>query len=148
MLKKVKELFMPVLLASVFVGGLVIMFTGGNGSNSTAGNDTAFQIKVPELTALGEQGKVLFDANCAACHGVNAGGTDKGPPFVHDIYNPGHHGDEAFIRAAAGGVRSHHWSFGDMPPVATVNRDEVLKIVEYVREMQQANGIQTRQHNM
>ena len=47
-------------------------------------------VKVPALSMLAIDGVTAFDANCATCHGLNAAGTDKGPPLVHDIYNPGH----------------------------------------------------------
>ncbi|MFV2093103.1 MAG: cytochrome c, partial [Hyphomicrobiales bacterium] len=68
-------------------------------------------------------------------------------PFIHTTYNPGHHADEAFLRAAQNGVPSHHWNFGNMP-IQKVTKDEVFKIVRYVRELQQANGIVYKQHNM
>lgn len=87
-------------------------------------------------------GKRAFEATCAACHGANAAGQDDvAPPLVHKIYEPSHHGDEAFQRAAAQGVRAHHWPFGDMPPVEDVSRTDVGMIIAYIRELQQANGI-------
>ena len=94
------------------------------------------------------EGRKLFDANCATCHGKNAAGTDKGPPLIHDFYNPGHHSDAAFYFAAARGVRQHHWHFGDMPPQPQVTQDDLTGIIRYVREMQVANGITYRQHQM
>ena len=99
-------------------------------------------INVPQLTASAQAGEALFQENCAACHGRNATGTDLGPPLVHKIYEPGHHGDMAFQMAAKNGVRAHHWRFGDMPPVPGVSEAEVSKIVTYVRELQRANGIE------
>jgi len=84
----------------------------------------------------------LFERRCSACHGIEAAGTDKGPPLVHRIYEPGHHGDQAFYRAVREGVRSHHWPFGDMAPVPGVSEDEIARIVAYVRKLQRANGIQ------
>ena len=87
-------------------------------------------------------GQLGFEAKCAACHGVNAAGQDGvAPPLVHIIYEPSHHGDEAFQRAAAMGVRGHHWPFGDMPPVEGVTRADVTMIIAYLRELQRANGI-------
>ena len=86
-------------------------------------------------------GEELFNANCSACHGVGAVGTDAGPPLVHDIYHPGHHSDVSIRSAVRVGVKQHHWFFGDMPPVAGVSSDDVEKIVCYVRETQRANGI-------
>lgn len=105
-------------------------------------------VKVPPLSAAATRGKVAFDANCASCHGVNASGTDKGPPLVHDFYNPGHHADGAFFLAAKIGVRQHHWRFGNMPPQPQVTEEQVAAIVRYVRELQVANGITARPHRM
>lgn len=87
-------------------------------------------------------GKVLFDANCAQCHGEEAMGSERGPPLVHAIYEPGHHGDAAFHRAVSMGTPAHHWPFGDMPPVEGLSEDEVEKIIAYVRGLQRAAGIE------
>ena len=105
----------------------------GNGGNS---------IMVPRLSQLAEQGQVLFNANCAACHGRNGAGTQQGPPLVHKIYEPSHHSDLSFQRAAKFGVRAHHWPFGDMPPVPDVTESHMVRIIAYVRELQRANEIQ------
>ncbi|WP_417614869.1 c-type cytochrome [Oceanisphaera sp.] len=88
-----------------------------------------------------QQGKLAYEDNCASCHGADLKGTRQGPPFIHKVYEPSHHGDEAFYRAVANGVRAHHWRFGDMPPVAGVTREEVGDIIAYIREQQRANGI-------
>ncbi len=96
----------------------------------------------PTLSATAELGKLKFEENCAVCHGKNASGKqDVAPPLIHKIYEPSHHGDESFQRAAKLGVRAHHWSFGNMPPVAGLTRTEVSTIITYVRELQRANGI-------
>jgi len=108
----------------------------------------AVDVKVPELSLLAARGKTVFDANCAACHGPNTAGTDKGPPLVHDIYNPAHHADGAFFLAARRGVRAHHWPYGDMPPQPQVTEEQIAATVRYVRELQQANGIGNRPHRM
>ena len=70
------------------------------------------------------------------------------PPFVHDIYNPGHHADPAFFAAAKFGVRQHHWPYGNMPPQLQVSDDQVAAIVRYVREVQLVNGIKYQPHHM
>ncbi len=105
-------------------------------------------VKVPQLSPQAAGGKTAFDANCATCHGSNAAGTDKGPPLIHDIYNPGHHSDEAFFLAAKLGVRRHHWPYGDMPPQPQVTQEQIAAIVQYIREVQAANGIGYRPHRM
>lgn len=87
-------------------------------------------------------GAQAFEAKCAACHGVNAAGRDgMGPPLVHFIYEPNHHGDQAFHLAAMNGVRAHHWPFGNMPAVEGLTTNDVDAIVAYVRVLQRANGI-------
>jgi cytochrome c len=89
-----------------------------------------------------QKGEAKFNANCARCHGEQAIGTAQGPPLVHKIYEPSHHGDAAFQLAAARGVRAHHWQFGDMPKVEGVTSDDVTQITAYVRWLQRQAGIQ------
>jgi mono/diheme cytochrome c family protein len=86
-------------------------------------------------------GAELYAANCAVCHGADLRGSATGPPFLDVIYAPNHHGDEAFQRAVVGGVVAHHWNFGNMQPVDGLARDDVAKIIEFVRSEQEANGI-------
>lgn len=102
----------------------------------------------PSLSAQALAGKAPFDANCAACHGAAGVGTDRGPPLVHQIYNPGHHPDAAFFSAAHNGVRHHHWHFGDMPPQPQVTDADLAAIVAYVRGLQEAAGIVYQEHRM
>ena len=115
---------------------------------SPSGAVVPVQVRVPALSPLAEAGRRAFDATCRACHGANGAGSDKGPPLVHDIYNPGHHADAAFARAVRQGVPQHHWSFGNMPPQPKVTDEELTAIVRYVRELQAANGIRYRRHVM
>jgi mono/diheme cytochrome c family protein len=86
-------------------------------------------------------GKKLYAANCSSCHGEDLKGSVKGPPFLHKIYEPSHHGDVAFQLAAKNGSRAHHWQFGDMPPVSTVTPDDVVHITAFVRAEQRKVGI-------
>jgi len=88
-----------------------------------------------------QQGEAAFMANCARCHGERGIGTAQGPPLVHKIYEPNHHGDPAFQRAAANGVRAHHWQFGDMPKIDGVTPDDVDQIIKYIRWLQRQAGI-------
>lgn len=86
-------------------------------------------------------GEAKFNANCARCHGERATGTAQGPPLVHKIYEPNHHSDAAFQRAAAMGVRAHHWNFGDMPRIESVTPEDVQQITKYIRSLQREAGI-------
>ena len=98
-------------------------------------------ITVPALSAQAVAGQQVFNTTCVLCHGVNAAGTNQGPPLVHKIYEPGHHADFAFRNAVNQGVPAHHWNFGNMPPVPGISEQEVEQIICYVRELQRANGI-------
>ena len=91
----------------------------------------------PALT----KGQALFNTNCSVCHGVGARGTKQGPPFLDKIYEPNHHADSAFYRAAEMGVRAHHWRFGDMPKIPGVTRDDLTQIIAYIRWLQKQAGI-------
>jgi mono/diheme cytochrome c family protein len=100
------------------------------------------QVIVPELSGNAAIGEKVFNAKCSECHGKNASGIDgAAPPLVHKIYEPSHHGDGAFLAAARNGVRSHHWKFGNMPPVEGITDAEVGLVVAYIRTVQRANGI-------
>lgn len=127
------------------LGILVIAILIGAGLWAMSGQQAQsvmVDVTVPELTASEQEGAALFVQNCATCHGENAAGKDGvGPPLVHIIYEPGHHGDGSIYVAARMGVRAHHWSFGNMPAQAQVTDDEVAKIVAYIRALQRANGI-------
>ena len=102
---------------------------------------TADAVTIPEFSPRATAGARLFAENCLTCHGTNATGTEQGPPLLHEIYEPGHHPDASFQRAVKQGVMSHHWRFGNMPPVPDLSRKDVAKIIAYVRELQRANGI-------
>ncbi len=98
-------------------------------------------VSVPALSEPAVAGQQAFNTTCVLCHGVNAAGTNQGPPLVHRIYEPGHHADFAFRNAVSQGVPAHHWNFGNMPPVPGVSEEQVEQIICYVRELQRANGI-------
>jgi cytochrome c len=110
-------------------------------SQSQAAQSSAPSTIIPELSAAAQTGETYFNAKCAACHGINGAGTQKGPTFIHKVYQKGHHADESFQRAAKMGATAHHWNFGNMPPVTGITRAEVAKIITYIREIQAANGL-------
>ena len=114
----------------------------GMSSESDSGSTQTTAVTMPVLSAEEAAGKVKYSMLCAQCHGANAGGTMQGPPLIHKIYEPSHHGDMAFLLAAQNGVRAHHWNFGDMPAVEGSNDEMVAEIVTFIRAVQRANGIQ------
>ena len=136
------------LAAAAFLAIAMLTLAGCAGADSapqygSAGGSDAgtAAVIVPPLSEPAQAGAAAFNANCALCHGPNATGTALGPPLVHKIYEPNHHQDFAFRNAVQNGVQSHHWQFGNMPPMPTVSDAEVEAIICYVRELQRANGI-------
>ena len=132
-------------VVAVLAGGAAVVISNLAGNEDGGG---PAHIQVPELSPLAAAGRTAFAANCAGCHGANGGGAEQGPPLIHRIYNPGHHGDMAFVFAAGRGVTRHHWQFGDMPPQPQVTDADIAAIIRFVREVQQANGIAPKPHNM
>lgn len=118
-----------------------IVNAAAHGAGSAAPAPEADSIIIPELSQIAMSGEIAFNDNCSACHGQNAAGTDIGPPLIHKIYEPSHHGDMSFVLAANNGVTSHHWRFGNMPPVDGITEAKVRWITKYIRELQAANGI-------
>lgn len=139
--------YLPFLaIMGAAIGGVIWIateFIGGNDFSSAKA-----QVIVPKLSAGALAGQKTFNAVCAACHGPNGTGSGKGPPLIHDIYNPGHHDDGAFFRAVRWGAQAHHWRFGNMPPLSNVTEKQTSEIVQFIREVQRANGIRYRPHNM
>lgn len=118
----------------------------GAGMHAQSGSRTmptssAEGIVIPAFSSAARKGEELFSVNCATCHGDKATGGDGGPPLIHPIYEPGHHGDASFLMAVRNGVRPHHWRFGPMPKIEGLSDTDVTEIVAYVRELQRANGI-------
>jgi len=132
----------------IVVGALYLVWppalqTASSDTTVSMENGVLANVLVPETLSQNAQiGQLGYEAKCAACHGANAAGQDGvAPPLVHIIYEPSHHGDEAFQRAAELGVRGHHWPFGNMSPIEGVTRGDVTMIIAYIRELQRANGI-------
>jgi mono/diheme cytochrome c family protein len=142
---KIQDKLPKLLVLGFLAGAATIMISR---LIEPSGDTARVRVTVPDLSPLALKGGEAFAANCATCHGVNAAGTKQGPPLVHDIYNPGHHADEAFVFAARYGVRRHHWPYGDMPAQPQVSEADLTTIIQYVRELQVANGITYRPHNM
>ncbi|WP_406646057.1 cytochrome c [Aliisedimentitalea scapharcae] len=134
------------ICAGAAVAAFVFLKTGApehTAAIPVVAGDAMVAVQIPPLEGTAAIGQSIFENTCAACHGENAAGIQNvAPPLVHIIYEPGHHGDEAFQRAVAGGVKSHHWQFGDMPPVVGLTRGDVAMVIDYVRALQRANGIE------
>jgi mono/diheme cytochrome c family protein len=87
-------------------------------------------------------GAELYARSCASCHGSDLRGTDRGPSHLSQVYAPDHHPDASFRAAIVQGSPAHHWDFGDMPPVGGLSDEEIGQIIAYVREQQEAHGLE------
>jgi mono/diheme cytochrome c family protein len=134
---------MPITASKNVVAGVVVVLAIGAAALwfLPGATSTTVDVSIPELSPVAQAGQEAFRANCAQCHGDYAGGTDQGPPLIHQWYRPNHHADAAFFLAAKRGVPQHHWKFGNMPPQPEVGERSLQQIVEYVRALQRANGI-------
>ena len=124
------------LFVSAAVVGVTVLAGCGGGEGGGA---------APEAAGSGGDiaaGEQAFSTYCIACHGQAGTGTEQGPPLVHVVYEPSHHGDDAFRSAARNGVQPHHWEFGPMPPVAGITDDELDAVIAYLRQLQRDAGIE------
>lgn len=135
-----KHLILIVLSIALLTAGIGMAVYDGNFSAAKDQAGGKAVVVIPPFSSIEQHGKTLFETHCAQCHGLNAIGTDKGPPFLHRVYHPGHHADGAFFLAVRRGVRSHHWPFGDMPPQPQITDNDISAIVPFVRALQRANG--------
>lgn len=114
------------------------MGCNGSGGGEPSGPTSLKSSAIPSEIRMGDS---AYNRFCVACHGPSAVGTERGPSFINRIYEPGHHGDPAFVLAARMGVRAHHWNFGDMPRIEAVSDEELAQIISYVRWLQRKAGI-------
>jgi len=123
------------MLALCMAGVFGLLLAIGCGEESPSQADTGKDSDI-SLSRMAREGEGLFNANCSVCHGMKAAGMNQGPTLIDRIYHPGHHSDASIRNAVSNGVQQHHWTFGDMAPVAGVTPDDVEKIICYVRELQ------------
>jgi mono/diheme cytochrome c family protein len=127
-----------------FYGFIAVMIVGGGVlfmQSKPSTSTTHLEVYAPKLEGLEVKGFELFHAKCASCHGENTAGSEKGPPFVHKVYESTHHVDASFYNAVKRGVQAHHWPYGNMPAIKGVSDDQIAAIVAYVRKVQKENGV-------
>ena len=142
----IAQQFPKFLIIGLLLGGIGVVV---NNMMSSSGDGVIVDVRIPQqLSEVSQQGRKIFSENCATCHGENGSGSDKGPPLIHNIYNPGHHGDMSFYNAVTNGVQRHHWNFGNMPPQPQVTREDTGKIIKFIRDVQIENNIRYQAHKM
>jgi len=128
-------------MTQIRVWGIVGLLVALTVAPACSQGESAPKASSASVPAELQTGEAKFKVNCMACHGAGGVGTSQGPPLVHKIYEPNHHGDAAFQRAAANGVKAHHWEFGNMPKIEGATPDDVDQIIKYVRWLQKEAGI-------
>ena len=125
------------VLVAAGLGGLL----AGLGVWAAYRDEPAPTVRVPELSPAGSGGAGGVSAElrvlpwrCRPGHG------HRSASHPRDL-SAGPSRGLAFELAVRRGVRAHHWRFGDMPPQPTITPDAIHMITRYVRELQQANGI-------
>ena len=108
--------------------------------SACAGDDTTTAPLEP--IPAGADGAVVYQARCASCHGEDLRGTDKGPSQLSIVYEPNHHGDDAYRSAILNGVVQHHWGFGNMPAVEDITDEQIELVINYIRNQQQTFGFE------
>jgi mono/diheme cytochrome c family protein len=115
---------------------LLVILVAGCDSERLKNDANPLHLPSTDFVADVAKGEALYQQNCQSCHGAGASGSDQGPPLLSKIYNPAHHADLSFHLAVKNGVRSHHWSFGDMPPLPEVTPESAGHIIGYIRQLQ------------
>lgn len=104
------------------------------------GDDPSAEAQAP--IPAGADGATVYEARCASCHGEDLRGTDEGPSQLSIVYEPGHHGDDAYRSAIRNGARQHHWGFGDMPAIEGITDDQIELVIGYIRSEQERSGFE------
>jgi mono/diheme cytochrome c family protein len=134
-----KNIALILLAGGLIYGAWLFWVTSNDQSSAEAAYEAAQGSS--EFSPEASRGRLAFNESCATCHGQDALGGPGGPPLIHKIYEPGHHGDASFHLAVRNGVQRHHWDFGNMPPQPDITPETVDLIIAYVREAQRAKGI-------
>lgn len=118
----------------------VVYLVVGGGEITHGGADGEFLI--PSLSTRAQDGREHFAAHCGACHGAYGEGSDIGPMLVHALYGSSVFPDEEILRSVREGAVARNWPFGDMPPIEGTTDDQMILVIDFIREVQAGNGIE------
>jgi mono/diheme cytochrome c family protein len=117
----------------LLVVGIVLFMT------ACGGNDPSIEAATRPVSL--EQGKVLYETHCAACHGIagegaenwqrpRADGTLPPPPHNDDGHTWHHPDGQLYGVVARGGVIANSGmpAFGE-----TLSHDEIIEVLEYIK---------------
>lgn len=116
----------------------LVLFVAGCEAPDPEARLKAMHLPNPAYRPDAEKGGPLFVRFCQSCHGVDARGTEQGPALAEPIYREKRHADLAFHLAVGQGVKSHHWPYGDMPPVQGISPEQTADVIAWIRRQQKS----------
>ena len=105
------------LITQLFLTILTLSFLSACGPSDRA-------ISLAEIDGVAADGKALYDANCASCHGMTARG-GSGPNLVKELAE---HDDADMIEVILTGD-------GSMPPYDSLEDQEIADIMAYIKSL-------------
>jgi mono/diheme cytochrome c family protein len=110
------------LSASIWLLGVVLLAGTLSGCGSGSGRNV--------------DGRALFAANCAVCHGTTGQGTDRAPSLREARYRPEQLSDADVADSIRNGVPDRESEYGPMPAFRQFDDAQIEALVEVVRELQ------------
>lgn len=104
------------------------------------GENTAVPVAVGD-PAAGEQ---IYADFCGACHGRDFEGSVQGPSHLDAVYDPIVTTDAEFRDAIRNGAKMKNYDFGNMPPIRSLDDQQVADVIAYVRSVQEERGFNER----
>lgn len=87
--------------------------------------------------AAGEQTYTDF---CGACHGRDFEGSVQGPSHLDAVYDPATTTDADFRDAIRNGAERTNYDSGNMPPIRSLDDQQIADVIAYVRSVQEERG--------
>lgn len=113
----------------------LVLLAAACGSSDDYDNSAAST--VPGDPAAGAQTYTDF---CGACHGRDFEGSVQGPSHLDAVYDPATTTDTDFRNAIRNGATETNYDSGDMPPIRSLDDQQIADVIAYVRSVQEERG--------
>ncbi len=135
---------MRAVAQAVLVLGFLALGAGGAPAGEAIPDQPEMiEVTIPTLEGMAEEGQLAFVEVCARCHGRTGGGLEGyGPPLISDFYGPSERSDMQIILAIQLGHVEDNWTYGPMPPAEGLSFSDQGLVVEFLRQVQIANGVE------
>jgi mono/diheme cytochrome c family protein len=95
----------------------------------------------PSVAGDVDSGAVLYDRNCAGCHGADGTGAADGPGLLYEQYALPGFDDQALVSAIVQGAPEEAWEYGAMPRIRGLSDQDLADLVAFVRALQGEAGL-------